>query len=59
MDLTRARSSDQPAVTTISLWVRDLRVFASWLDDRGITRLCDVTPTDLVAYRGDLNAVFS
>jgi integrase len=51
VDPLRARSSDQPAVTTIALWVRDLRVFARWLHDRGIGRLCDVSRTDLDAYQ--------
>jgi integrase len=50
VDPTVARGGDRPAVTTIGLWVRNLRVFARWLDDRNITRLCDVTSADLDAY---------
>jgi integrase len=57
VDPIRARSSDQPAVTTIALWVRDLRVFAGWLHDRGISRLCDVTLTDLEAYYRHVSAL--
>lgn len=57
VDPTRARSSDQPAVTTIALWVRDLRVFASWLHGRSITRLCDVTARDLDAYHRHVGAL--
>src|SRR6202011_3669177 len=43
VDPAVARLGDRPAVSTIALWVRELYVFASWLDDRGITRLCDVS----------------
>ena len=57
VDPVRARSSDQPAVTTISLWVRDLRVFACWLHDRSISRLCDVTLADLDAYHRHVSAL--
>ncbi|MDA8358099.1 MAG: hypothetical protein M0Z95_17810 [Actinomycetota bacterium] len=57
VDPTRARSSDQPAVTTIALWVRDLRVFARWLHERGLTRLCDVSSADLDAYHRHVSAL--
>jgi integrase len=50
VDPAVARLGDRPAVSTIALWVRELYVFASWLDDRGITRLCDVSSADLDAY---------
>lgn len=42
---------ERPAVTTIALWVRDLRVLAWWLHERGVTQLCDMTADDLDAYR--------
>ena len=57
VDPTVGRCGERPAVTTIALWVRDLRVFACWLADRGITRLCDVTPTDLDGYHRHVTAL--
>jgi len=44
VDPTVGRRGERPAVTTLALWVRDLRVFARWLHERGITRLCRSPP---------------
>jgi hypothetical protein len=37
--------------------VRELFVFASWLDDRRITQLCDVSSADLDAYHRHVSAL--
>ena len=57
VDPTVGRHGDRPAVTTIALWVRDLRVFACWLADRGGTRLCEVTAADLDDYHRHVTAL--
>jgi integrase len=45
------RCADHPSVTTIVTWMRDLGVFATWLQDRQITHLADLSAADLDAYR--------
>ena len=57
VDPTVGRRGDRPAVTTIALWVRDLRVFACWLADRDITRLGEVTAADLDDYYRHVTAL--
>jgi hypothetical protein len=57
VDPAVARRGERPAVTTIALWVRDLRVFARWLRERGRAQLCDVTADDLNAYRRHVAAL--
>ena len=50
------RAGQQPSVATFHYWVADLAAFAAWLDDRRITRLCDVTAAGLDSYRGHVLA---
>jgi integrase len=57
VDPTVGRPGDRPAVTTIALWVRDLRVFACWLHERGITPLSQATAADLDAYHRHVAAL--
>ncbi|WP_405364847.1 integrase [Kitasatospora sp. NBC_00039] len=45
------RGGERAGVATFRYWFMDLEIFAKWLDDHGITRLCDVTAQDLDAYR--------
>lgn len=41
---------DQPAVTTIVNWTTYLRALASWMSDRGVARLRDLTGAHLDTY---------
>ncbi|WP_329314411.1 hypothetical protein [Streptomyces sp. NBC_01262] len=41
---------DVPSIKTIQSDQPGLRAFLSWLDRRGVRRLCDITATDLDAY---------
>lgn len=50
VDPAIVRRGERPAVSTIGAWMGNLRVFACWLHDHGISRLCDVTAADLDAY---------
>ena len=45
------RAGRQPSVATFHYWVIDLAAFAAWLDEHGISRLCDLTAGRLDAYR--------
>jgi len=38
------------AVSTIRIWLNDLAVFAHWMRDRRLDRICDVTDQDLASY---------
>lgn len=40
----------RPSIVTLREWVRNLRPFACWLDDRGVAEISAVTPPDLDAY---------
>jgi integrase len=51
------RRSPRMAIDTVSLTVRDLRVFAQWLNDQGIPALPEVTPSALDAYRAHVLAL--
>jgi integrase len=50
-DPTVQRGGERASVATFRYWFMDLEVFASWLADHRLTRLCDVTEWDLDAYR--------
>lgn len=45
------RPGERPSVATLSYWFGDLLVFATWLDERTVGSLRDVTTADLDAYR--------
>jgi len=45
------RPGERPSVATLSYWFVDLLVFATWLDERAVGSLNDVTTADLDAYR--------
>lgn len=51
------RRSPRMAIDTVSLIVRDLRVFAQWMSDQGIPALPEVTPSALDAYRAHVLAL--
>ena len=51
VDPSVRRDAERPAVTTVVMWMDNLRPFAAWLDNRGINRLSDLTDADLDAYR--------
>ncbi|MFG2235935.1 integrase [Streptomyces sp. NPDC048723] len=50
-DPTLQRAGERAGVATLRYWFMDLEIFAGWLEDHEITRLCDVTAQDLDAYR--------
>jgi hypothetical protein len=56
-DPSLGRDADWPSVATIVTWMRDLAVFAAWLDEHQITALADVTPAGLDAYRDHVLAL--
>jgi integrase len=51
------RRSQRMAVDTISLKIRDLRVFAQWMNDNGLRALSQVSSRDLDAYRSHVLAL--
>ena len=51
------RRSPRMAIDTVSLTVRDLRIFAQWMSDQGIPALPGVTPLALDAYRAHVLAL--
>jgi integrase len=51
------RRSPRMAIDTVSLTVRDLRVFAQWLNDQGIPALPEMMPATLDAYRAHVMAL--
>jgi hypothetical protein len=57
VDPAIVRRGERPSVTTVATWLRNLRVFACWLHDRGISRLCDVSAADLDAYHRHVSAL--
>ncbi|MFG2550059.1 integrase SAM domain protein [Streptomyces sp. NPDC048581] len=48
--LSRLTGIDQASISTVHLWFKRLRVFATWLRHRGIDRLYEVTDRDLDLY---------
>ena len=53
-EVASALIDEQPAVLTVHKTVRQLRFFATWLDTRGISQICDVIPHDLDVYKNHL-----
>jgi integrase len=51
------RRSQRMAVDTVTMTVRDLRVFAQWMSDQGLETLTEVTNGRLDAYRGHVLAL--
>ncbi|GAA2882034.1 site-specific integrase [Streptomyces mexicanus] len=49
-ELSRITALDQASVATVHLWFKRLRVFAAWLEQRGIDRLLDLTDHHLDLY---------
>jgi hypothetical protein len=47
---TSEQQLDLLSVSTISLMFRNLRPFAEWMDQRGLTAPCQVTTADLTTY---------
>src|SRR6266404_2172018 len=52
-----ASGCDQPAIDTVSLKMRDLRIFAAWMHDNGLTSLSRVTARHLDAYLASVLAL--
>jgi integrase len=52
-----ASGCDQPAIDTVSLKMRDLRIFAAWMHDNGLTSLSQVTARHLDAYLASVLAL--
>ncbi|MFD4764181.1 integrase SAM domain protein [Streptomyces sp. NPDC058439] len=48
--LSRLTGIDQASISTVHLWFKRLRVFATWLRHRGIDRLYEVNDRDLDLY---------
>ncbi|MFE2964115.1 hypothetical protein ACFXKC_10660 [Streptomyces sp. NPDC059340] len=44
----------RPAARTVVPYCRYLKSFAHWLENRGVTRFCQVTDADLDAYAADI-----
>ncbi|MFI2369907.1 site-specific integrase [Streptomyces sp. NPDC018833] len=55
--LSRITGLEQASVATVLLWFKRLRVFATWLQQRGIARLRDVTDHDLDRYLDHVQAM--
>ncbi|MFF6829074.1 site-specific integrase [Streptomyces longwoodensis] len=56
-ELSRITALDQASVATVHLWFKRLRVFATWLEQRGIDRLLDVTDRHLDLYLDHVRAM--
>ncbi|MCX5327916.1 MULTISPECIES: site-specific integrase [unclassified Streptomyces] len=55
--LSRITGLERASVATVLLWFKRLRVFATWLRQRGIARLRDVTDHDLDRYLDHVRAI--
>jgi integrase len=49
--LMQGSPGEQASLASLGGWLCELRVFAAWLDARGIQRVCDVTADDLDLFR--------
>ncbi|MFE9614201.1 integrase [Streptomyces sp. NPDC006012] len=47
----------QASLSSLYMWVTDLRLLAAWMDERGIPRICDLAAEDLALYRTHVIAV--
>ncbi|MFC8438203.1 site-specific integrase [Streptomyces griseoincarnatus] len=56
-ELSRITALDQASPATVHLWFKRLRVFATWLEKRGIDRLLDVTDHELDRYLDHVRAL--
>jgi hypothetical protein len=56
-ELSQITALDQASVATVHLWFKRLRVFATWLEQRGIDRLLDVTDRHLDLYLDHVRAM--
>ncbi|MFD5441838.1 hypothetical protein [Streptomyces tendae] len=56
-ELSRITALDQVSVATVYLWFKRLRVFATWLEQRGVDRLLDVTDKHLDLYLDHVRAM--
>jgi hypothetical protein len=52
-----ASGCDRPAIDTVSIKMRDLRIFAVWMHDNGLTSLSRVTARHLDAYLASVRAL--
>ncbi|WP_424921737.1 site-specific integrase [Streptomyces sp. wa1] len=55
--LSRLTGIDQASVSTVHMWFKRLRVFATWLRHRGIDRLHEVTDRDLDQYLDHVRSI--
>nr|WP_250293693.1 polyprenyl synthetase family protein [Streptomyces atroolivaceus] len=55
--LGRFTGIDQASISTVHLWFKRLRVFATWLRHRGIDRLYEVNDRDLDLYLDHVRSI--
>lgn len=51
------RPGERVSVGTLPYWFYDLRVFAIWMIDHGISQICEATDRDLDLYRAHVHAL--
>ncbi|MFF0630321.1 hypothetical protein [Streptomyces sp. NPDC004296] len=57
--LAAGTDSEVPSLATLYSWCADLRPFAAWIHERGMTQISQVTAEDLDVYRAHVLAVMS